>query len=135
MFEMFCNQVFLMLHTLLPHTSCSTIRSFMTSSSTTKILTLQFQYLPHIFQQPKKSTNSASMPDIQMLHFLSALLQELTSGRPSLQSTGFQFFQLPADAMTCFPLEAPSSRALPVCPVLIVYGGHKYLLKASYKCL
>ena len=66
---------------------------FMTSTSATKLLTLQFQYLPQVFQQPKKSTNSATMLDIQMLHFGSTLLQEL-SFTTFLLSTIFQFFLL-----------------------------------------
>lgn len=61
----------------LPHTSCSTIISLMPSTSTRKLLTLQFQWLPTVFQQAKKSTNSACMLDIQTLHFMSTLLQEL----------------------------------------------------------
>ena len=41
-----------------PYTSCSATISFLTSTSTTRLLTLQFQYLPQVFQEPKKSTNS-----------------------------------------------------------------------------
>lgn len=77
MFDIFYNQLFKMPHTHLPHTSCSAILSLMPSTSTTKLLTLQFQWLPVVFQQAKKGTNSASMLDIQMLHFMSTLLQEL----------------------------------------------------------
>lgn len=77
MFDVFYNQVLKMPHTHLPHTSSLTIISFMPSTSTTKLLTPKFQWLPMVFQQSKESTNSATMLDNQMLHFMSTLLQEL----------------------------------------------------------